>query len=116
MDSAISCSAQSAKPEMPEPRSTMATLSWPFVAAQRRGEHESGIVGPVHLEKLHDGLGLVEKLGHIDPGETGRDEAERRQGAVATADVRVGQENAAVALVTSELLQVGAGVGHHDKP
>ena len=98
VDSAMSCSAQSAKPTMPEPRSAIGDLVAARVAGHGGGEHERGVVRRVGVQLAGDRLRLVEQLGDVDAGQAGRHQPERGQRAVAAADVRVGEEDLAVAL------------------
>ena len=60
----------------------------------RRREHERGVVGAVDRDLEQGRLGLVEKLGDVDAGETGRHEPERGERRVAAAHGRIGVEHA----------------------
>ncbi len=69
------------------------------IAGHRRRQHQTGVVGGVGGERGHHLLGLVEQLGDVDAGQPGRHQPEGGQRAVAAADVRVGEEDLAVALL-----------------
>ena len=73
VDSAMSCSAQSPKPTMPEPASASTTLSRPAACgrAERRAEREAGVV-VVLAEARQQRLGLVEQGGDVDAGQRRR--------------------------------------------
>ncbi len=71
---------------------------------------------PVSPDEAVEGLGgLVEQLVDRYAGQSGRDQPERAQCAVAAADVRIGEEHL-VARVLSGLLQRRAGVGDDHDP
>ena len=96
VDSATSCSTQSAKPTMWVPSATMPSLSRRgLVAGDRaRPARAPGLSALSIASSSSDGLGLVEQLGDVDAGEPGRHQAEGGQRRVAAADVRVGVEHA----------------------
>ena len=115
VDSAMSCSAQSAKPDDVGAVGDDAELvaSGEAGRGDRRAEHEARVLGAVDGERELDRLGLVEELGDVDAGEAGRHEAERGQRRVAAADVRVGVEDA-VAGRAGRLVERRARVGDDD--
>ena len=115
VDSAISCSAQSPKPGMPEPLSARTTLSTPCRVGhpEQGAQAQAGIVGVVGLESRLDRLGLVEQPTDVGAGEPARHQPERGQRGVAAADVGVGVEDA-VAGLGRRLVEGGAGVGDDD--
>ena len=77
----------------------MTTLSRPArpSLAEHRAEREAGVV-VVAAEGGQQRGGVVEQAADVDAGERGRHQAERRQRAVAAADVRVGQEDSVAGL------------------
>ncbi len=101
---------------MPEPRSVDRHLVAARVARDRSRQHERRVVGCVGVQLSGHRLGLVEQLGDVDAGQAGRDQPEGGQGAVAAADVGVGEEDLAVALLGGQLLEVGARVGDGHDP
>ena len=114
VDSAMSCSAQSAKPTMWVPSATMPELvAEGSGRGDRRAEHEAGVLGAVDRERQLDRLGLFEHLGDVDAGEPRGHETERGERGVASADVGVGVEDA-VAGRACRLVERRAGVGHDD--
>ena len=91
-----------------------------LVAARRRagdrgGEHEGGVVGAVDRDLEQRRLGLIEQLGDVDAGETGRHQPERGERGIAPADRRVGVEDA-VAVGAGGDVERRAGVGDDDDP
>ena len=114
--SAISCSAQSGKPTMSEPSAVMIALSRPSLAASTAPSHSAGLSVESACSCRRRLGRLVEQLGDVRAGQPGRHQAERGQRAVPPADVRVGQERLAVALVRRQLLERRTRVGHDDDP
>ena len=100
VDSAISCSAQSPNPLIPEPKSAKTTLSqrasalWacPSSAPSCR----PGLSALVHRQRGGGRRGVVQQAADVGTGQPGRHQPERGQRAVPAADVRVGQEHLAV--------------------
>ena len=98
VDSAMSCSAQSANPTMPEPSSTRTSLSRNGVGAGHgRTEPQRRVGVVVGAEHVGDGLGVVEQRLDVGAGQAGRDQPERGQRGVAAADVGVGVDDAVAA-------------------
>ena len=114
VDSAMSCSAQSAKPTMWVPSAMMPSLSlsgWvPAIAAP---EHEAGVVGVVEGEFELHGLGLIQQFPDVDAGEPARHQSEGGERRVPASHVRVGVEDA-VPVGASSHVERGIGVGDHD--
>ena len=112
--SAISCSAQSAKPTMPDPSSTSTSLSRSGVGAGHRGaEAQAGVGLVVRGEQVGDRLGLVEQGLDVGSGQAARHQPEGGQRGVAATDVGVGVDDP-VAGGAGLLVERAAGVGHDD--
>ncbi len=94
VDSAMSCSAQSANPTMWVPSETIAELVLKWVGARNRGGEHEARVHVVVGDQLEDGrVRLIQERVDVDPSEPRGHEAERGEGGVAAADVRVGVEH-----------------------
>ena len=76
-------------------------------------EHETGVLRAVDRELDRHRLRLVEELIEVDAGEAGRDETERGECRIPTADIRVRVEDP-VAVGARCDIQRRTGVGHDD--
>ena len=95
VDSAISCSAQSPKPWMPDPKSAMTTLSRPARPASPSAAPSvrAGLSSSLPRRRQQRLRRRSSKPADVDSGEGARHQPEGGQRAVAAADVRVGQED-----------------------
>ena len=114
VDSAMSCSAQSAKPTMWVPSATMPSLSRSgLVRGDRGGEHEPRVRVVVGGQLEDRRTGLVEECVDVDAGETGWHETECGQRGVAAADIGVGVEDV-IAVGASRHVEWRSRVGYDD--
>ena len=106
VDSAISCSAQSPKPSMPEPESASTTLSRPSTpappsAAPSCRDGLPSVAASVCGQRVR----VVEQPLDVHAGKRAGHQAEGRQRAVAAADVGVGEEDLTKTGVPRDLFQ-----------
>lgn len=81
---------------------------------KNRPEEEAGVVG-VGATGLGHGVGAGDELGHVHPHERGRDKAKVGERGIASANIRIVEENAADLMLPHEGFEATAGVGDGDE-
>ena len=115
VDSAMSCSAQSAKPTMPEPSSAMTILLRSGLVPPRAVPRARPMLsGGVLVEDLGCFFGLIQESLDVHSGQAAGDQAERGQCREAAADVGVGVEDRTVAGLAGRLVQRRTGIRDDD--